>query len=211
MSMWAYSIGTSIGWIVDITTLGATIIYGLASYAVFKDAKNSGTQLEKTTGMVGLVLMLAFALMFLLPHFFSFSSMASKSYILFDLWAILGLLYFRRLVSKDSERKYGHSVLVWFMLLLFVLFTSMMWVSEATKTVTGSDEFAVILETDDYEQRYELMEKINNQAVADCETAGSTIAAGISDYIKGKDTSVLEVFTRADYMMYERKAAMKNS
>ena len=128
---------TAIGWIVDVTTLCATILYGLASYAVFKDAKQSTAKLERTTGIAGLALMVAFGLTIMLPHLFSFSSMATESYMLFDLWAIIGLIYFRKLVLNDTDRRYGHSVLVWFMLLLLVLFASMMWVSEATQKVSS--------------------------------------------------------------------------
>ena len=71
--------------------------HGLASYAVYEDAKSNNIRLERTTGMVGLVLMLAFALMLLLPHLFAFGSMESESDILFDSWAVLGLIYFRKL------------------------------------------------------------------------------------------------------------------
>ena len=358
---------TAIGWIVDITTLSAIIIYGLASYAVYKEAQRNNSRLEQTTGIAGLTLMLIFGLILLLPHLFSFSSMASESYILFDLWAVLGLIYFRRLVLNDTNRQYSHSVFVWFILLMLVLFASIMWVSEATQTVTnsvmkeiqqyyqnahtadgnmiylqeqsrkihstnalftaasfavflvfasiiisnfqimrrreqeqskqlsiaekiattdqltgiknrhayrlkeqeindriatnqidsfalvicdinnlklvndqkghnvgdqyicrscelickifrnspvyriGGDEFAVILENGDYENRYDLLEEINHQTVEVEEATGTTLAVGISDFKKGEDNSFLEVFARADDMMYKRKAEMKQS
>ncbi len=129
---------TAIGWIVDVTTLGATIIYGLVSYTVWQDARQLSLRKERITGMTGLVLMIAFALMLLLPNLLSFKAMESESYILFDFWAILGLVYFRTLVSRHRERQYGHSVLVWMVLLLLVLFASMMWVTRQTETVTYS-------------------------------------------------------------------------
>lgn len=127
---------TAIGWIVDVTTLGATLIYALVSYAVFRDAKKNEDHLEKTTGIAGLVLMLIFVFLLLLPNLLSFSAMESTSYILFDLWAVFGLLYFRGLVVNDRSRKYGYSVLVWVILLLFVLFASMMWVTKETESLT---------------------------------------------------------------------------
>ena len=74
----------------------------------------------------------------------------------------------------------------------------------------GGDEFVVILETEDYEVRQELLEKINRQTIECEEMTGSTIAVGISDFIKGRDKSVLEVFSRADSMMYEKKKEMKS-
>ena len=358
---------TAIGWIVDITNLGAIIIYGITSFAVYKDARQNSIRTEQVTGLAGLILMLSFALTLLLPHLFSFGSMASESYILFDLWAILGLVYFRRLVAKDKERKYGHSFFVWFLLLLFILFASMMWVSEATQKFTGKimeeihtyyqsaqslsdaaaylaeqshrihsinalftvasfgvfiifsliivgnfrimkrredehfsrlriaekravtdqltgiknrhsyhlkelelnekienneiepfavlicdinnlklindekghfwgdqcirrsckiicdvflnssvfriggDEFAVILEGEDYEKRYELLGILNSRTVCDEDNSDASFAVGISEFIKDNDSSVLDVFTRADKMMYKRKTEMKSN
>ena len=357
---------TAIGWIVDVTTLGATIIYGLVSYAVWQDARQLSLRKERISGMTGLVLMIAFALMLLLPNLLSFKAMESESYILFDLWAVLGLIYFRTLVSRHQERQYGHSVLVWMVLLLLVLFASMMWVTRQTETVTystideirlfyessagaaqesaaflkgqssrildtnalytivsfimfivstgiilsnyqimrrrdadhtlqlnnyekkvvtdqltgvknrhayslkekdlneritsgeigafavavcdinnlkqvndreghsagdqciraccrlicnifshspvfriGGDEFAVVLENDDYEHREELVAELNRRN-ADLETrAGSTIAIGMSEYNPDEDESVLAVFARADGSMYRRKNEMK--
>ena len=355
---------TAIGWIVDITTLGATIIYGVVSFAVSKDAKEHGTRIERTTGITGLAIMLLFGVVLFLPHLFSFTSMASESYILFDLWSVAGLMYFRKLVLSDKERRYGHSVFVWFLLLVLVLFTSMMWVSEATQTFTngvmneifghyntaqvadhiylmeqshkihnvnalftvisfavfiifamiiisnfrimskrerehverltvaekrattdqltgvrnrhayhlreeeinnlimhdqidkfalavcdinnlklindckghnlgdvcirksckeicdifknsdvyriGGDEFAVILENDDYDNMHDLIEELSERTVEVDETTSSKIAAGIAEYRKGKDDSFLEVFTRADRKMYEQKRALKS-
>ena len=358
---------TAIGWIVDITTLGATIIYGLVSYAVFKDAKANEIHSAKRTGIMGLYLMVFFGFMLLLPHLFSFSSMASESYVLFDLWAISGLIYFRSLVSSDKERKYGHSIFVWGILLLIVLFTSMMWVSEATQHVTntvineihqyykimynangsftylheqshrihninalftvasfvvfiafalitisnfqimkkrerehfekliiaekkaltdqltgvknrhayhlkeeeinnqiisghikpfaiavfdinnlktlndkrghsagdecivkcsklicdifknsfvyriGGDEFAVVLENEDYENRYELLNELYRRTEETKKDTGSSLAAGISEFKKNIDNSFLEVFSRADDIMYRQKSEMKLS
>ena len=73
----------------------------------------------------------------------------------------------------------------------------------------GGDEFAVVLENDDYEHREELVAELN-QRNADLETrAGSTIAIGMSEYNPDEDESVLAVFARADGSMYRRKNEMK--
>ena len=129
---------TAIGWIVDVTTLGATIIYGLVSYAVWRDARRQCARPEKVTGVAGLVLMVGFVTMILLPKLFFGSLMESESYILFVLWALIGLAVFRVLVARDQSRRYGHSVIVWLILLMLVLFSSMMWVSRMTQNVTDS-------------------------------------------------------------------------
>lgn len=123
---------TAIGWIVDVTTLGSTIIYGFASYAVYQDARRQFQKPETATGLAGTLLMAIFAALLLIPSLMMSGAMASESYMLFTLWAILGLAYFRKLVIKDKENQYAHSVIVWIILLLLVLFASMMWVSRAT-------------------------------------------------------------------------------
>lgn len=123
---------TAIGWIVDVTTLGSTIIYGFASYAVLKNAHSNKVQKETVTGALGTLLMIGFALYLLIPSFFTVDAMASESYILFTLWSILGLIYFRTIVTRDNKNQYAHSIIVWVISLLLVLFASMMWVSKAT-------------------------------------------------------------------------------
>lgn len=124
---------TAIGWIVDVTTLGATIIYGLISHAAFQFARNTKKRLEQYTGIIGLILMVCFVLLLLIPGLLPFHAMETESYILFIIWAVLGLLVFRRLIRKDKTHEYGQSFVVWILLLVLVLFASMMWVSRATE------------------------------------------------------------------------------
>ncbi|MBE6997339.1 MAG: amino acid permease, partial [Ruminococcaceae bacterium] len=358
---------TAIGWIVDVTTLGATIIYGLLSHAVFRHAKLAGNTAEKVTGMLGFLLMLVFLLLLLIPGLLPFDAMATESYFLFIVWAVVGLGYFRHLVRRDSRRQYGSSIVVWVILLLLVLFASMMWVSRETESATqnamseiyayhqthptvtrpdadadtlvflhkqaeriqrtnalftivsfglfflstaimlnnyrdtrllgqqlsaaersattdqltgvknrlsyaqfeealndriesggvsafavvvcdvnglkhvndnqghsagdtcirnacalickvfkrspvfriGGDEFAVLLEGDDYDNRATLLEQIAAQAHQNMTTAGATLSAGMSEYIPGQDDCVHPVFTRADRQMYRNKNAFK--
>lgn len=62
---------TAIGWIVDITTIGSTLIYGFVSAAAFKEARRLKDTHERITGLVGLVLMLVFVAYLLMPNIFS--------------------------------------------------------------------------------------------------------------------------------------------
>ena len=127
---------TAIGWIVDITTLAATIVYALLSFAVFKDAKENAHRLQQTTGIAGLILMLIFVLLILLPNILGTGGMSTESYFLFDLWAVVGLIYFRAILKKNKAHNHERSELVWMVLLLFVLFAFMMWVTQETETIT---------------------------------------------------------------------------
>ncbi|MBO7670915.1 MAG: amino acid permease, partial [Oscillospiraceae bacterium] len=128
---------TAIGWIVDVTTLGATIIYGLISHAVFRHARTEKRRLETATGLAGGMLMIVFIMLLLIPGLLPFHAMETESYVLFVVWALLGLAYFRGLIRRDEKREYGKSMVVWIILLVLVLFASMMWVSRATESAAN--------------------------------------------------------------------------
>ena len=128
---------TAISWIVDVTTLGATIIYGLISYSVWRLARKEGRKTEAVTGVVGMILIFVIALLLLIPGLLPFQAMETESYILFIVWSLLGLVYFRMLVRADHNRDYGQSVIVWIILLILILFASMMWVSRATENAAN--------------------------------------------------------------------------
>jgi diguanylate cyclase (GGDEF)-like protein len=78
----------------------------------------------------------------------------------------------------------------------------------------GGDEFLVILENDDFENRFDLMNEINEKyhenpdMVANNQVA-VTVACGISDFILGADSSFEDVVNKADAAMYARKQQMK--
>lgn len=75
----------------------------------------------------------------------------------------------------------------------------------------GGDEFVVFLKGNDYEARYELMEKLQSQ-VRDNHNAenGVIVAAGMSEYNPEKDQTVSEIFERADKEMYKNKKNLKS-
>ena len=127
---------TAISWIVDVTTLGATIIYGFLSYAVWRDAKNRGDRRELLTGVSGTLLMVGFAVLLLAPKLLSTETMAPESYLLFAFWSVLGLLNFQFVLKKDTSGTYGRSIVVWISLLLVMLFTCLMWASREAHVTT---------------------------------------------------------------------------
>ena len=56
VDVWALSVGSAIGWIVDTTTIVATIIYGFASFAVFKIAKREDNKKELEISSICIVI-----------------------------------------------------------------------------------------------------------------------------------------------------------
>jgi diguanylate cyclase (GGDEF)-like protein len=78
----------------------------------------------------------------------------------------------------------------------------------------GGDEFLVILQNRDLDDLEELLEKFDeqclNESVAiDKENIPVSIAKGFARYDSGKDSSFVDVFNRADDVMYENKREIK--
>lgn len=79
----------------------------------------------------------------------------------------------------------------------------------------GGDEFAVVLEKEDYESREELMREVQDtmakfQDSSLPEQKRVSVAAGMAVYDRNTDTEYGQVFNRADACMYENKARMKH-
>ena len=71
----------------------------------------------------------------------------------------------------------------------------------------GGDEFAVILQNDDYQNREELFIQFRKSRAEICEQVNITL--GLAVYDPHKDISVIDVARRADQEMYENKRSRK--
>ncbi|MBQ6492839.1 MAG: amino acid permease [Erysipelotrichaceae bacterium] len=118
---------TTTSWIVDVTTIGATIIYGFASIAVFKVSGKEGAKINHFISGICLFILVAFLVFLLFPGVFSDYTIETETYVLMAFWSILGLIYFNFVIRKDHDRKYGNSILVWISLLIFVVLNALTW------------------------------------------------------------------------------------
>ena len=73
----------------------------------------------------------------------------------------------------------------------------------------GGDEFVALLRGGDYEQRQALAEELARLSRENRRAGGAVIACGISEYVRGRDQSMADVFDRADALMYANKMALK--
>ncbi|MBQ9599581.1 MAG: amino acid permease, partial [Clostridia bacterium] len=143
---------TTIGWIVDVTTIGSTIVYGFVSASALKQAKKDNDKYTVITGLIGMIVMTAFGLYLLIPELFVLGSIERETYFLFTIWAILGFAFFRYILKQDHENRFGKSIVVWIALLSLILFTSLVWLSKSTMSITNGaldsvhDFFASILD-----------------------------------------------------------------
>ena len=122
---------TAIGWIVDVTTLGATLIYGFVSASAAHLARTRGDKTDRRLGIVGLAVMTGFMLYLLIPNLFITGSMETESYFLFVVWAVFGFIYFRVTLRRDGEKRFGKSIIVWIALLSLILFVSLVWMNRS--------------------------------------------------------------------------------
>ena len=127
---------TAIGWIVDVTTLGATLVYGFVSAAAARLAGDCRDRSERITGLIGIAACIGFGMYILIPNLFGFGMMETESFFLFVVWAVLGFIYFRFILRHDTHKRFGRSIIVWIALLSLVLFVSMVWMNRSILDAT---------------------------------------------------------------------------
>ncbi len=124
---------TAISWIVDVTTVGATIAYVFASASAWKTARENRDKGMMVSGLVGIVVSGLFALAFLIPNIISVKTLSTESYLILAAWSILGFFFFRIILRRDKERRFGRSIVAWVILLGLIIFTSSVWMRQTTE------------------------------------------------------------------------------
>lgn len=122
---------TAIGWIVDITTICAIIVYGLVSHSAFIAAMADGNKPYMVTGVVGVLAMAVLGFIVFLPSLYSTSKIAQETYFLLAIWSVAGFFFLRVIMKRDESDSFGQSVVVWVVTLSFVLFSSTVWRQKA--------------------------------------------------------------------------------
>ena len=81
--------------------------------------------------MAGLLIMIGFGVYLLMANLLTDGTMEPESYMLFVIWSVIGFIYFRIILRKDTENRFGDSVVVWIVLLSIVLFVAMVWMNQS--------------------------------------------------------------------------------
>ncbi|MBO4385090.1 MAG: amino acid permease [Clostridia bacterium] len=123
---------TAISWIVDVTTVGATIAYAFCSAAALKTARQEKSKSGVVFGAVGLAVSVFFALAFLIPNLISVKTLATESYLILAAWGLLGFIVFLCLLKNDKQRRIGRSNVALIVLLGVIIFTSTVWMRQAS-------------------------------------------------------------------------------
>ena len=115
---------TAVEWIVDVTTIGATIVYGYTCFTAYRCAKREGNKTIKMTGLSGTV-----AAVLLSAYLFK-DSLSTESYLIFVVWSVLGSLLFLILLRNDKEARLGKATQVWLWLVSLIAFASTIWIRQ---------------------------------------------------------------------------------
>ena len=115
---------TAVAWIVDVTTIGATIVYGYTCYTAYLCAKRENSLTYKITGLTGMVVAILFSV-----YLFD-DSLSVESYLMFVLWSVLGSLLFLVLLRNDREARLGKATQVWLWLVSLITIASTIWVRQ---------------------------------------------------------------------------------
>lgn len=93
---------TTLGWLVDMSSLGAAIGYAYTSAAAFKHAKAKGDKGIMVTGLIGTIAGIIFAVLLLVPIPGLNCSLGNESYICLVVWTVLGIVFY---VSTKKRRR----------------------------------------------------------------------------------------------------------
>ncbi|MBO4400663.1 MAG: amino acid permease [Selenomonadaceae bacterium] len=158
---------TMISWVVDATTIGATIVYGYVSACAYIIAKREGLPCFKVTGAAGVFFSAVFAMFLLFPNFWSSNILATESYFVLVAWSVFGFVFFQKVFERDEMQRFGKSVIVWIVMLFFIFFGSLMWIRQETDesievAVDNMGEFYQS-ELESYGVKFGIMQKVKEE------------------------------------------------
>ena len=126
---------SAIGWVVDVTTIVATLLYGFISAAAMKSAKANKDKKEFITGLIVVVVMIIFGVALIVPGL-NTGSLEAETYLLFIIWSIFGMIFFHRVISKDHARHFGKAIIVWIVLMSLEIFLGIVWMDKIENAAT---------------------------------------------------------------------------
>ena len=127
---------TAVGWIVDVTTISASIAYGYVSFCTIMVARKEGRRFVMASGIAGVAVATAFMIYFLVPNFWVVDALAPESYFILSAWSVIGIIVFRGAFNRDRHGRLGTTTVAWVVLLFFIFFAGHMWSRQKTRLLT---------------------------------------------------------------------------
>ena len=127
----------TIGWIVDINTVGATICYGYASVCAWKTAKANSNKVVRWTGLIGFVISVCFGLMLVIPTFIGTDTLEAESYFALAIWAVAGFVIFRFVLKYDENKRFANTSIFFIGLMGMIFIILILWMVATTRSTTN--------------------------------------------------------------------------
>ncbi|MEE1158175.1 MAG: amino acid permease [Atopobiaceae bacterium] len=123
----------AIGWVVDVTSVSASIIYAIVCACVIVISHRERNWIAMAMGILGVGISLIFFAYPLLSNLWGMSTLAAESYFFIAAWSMLGLVLYRLVFQNDTRDRFGKSTITWIAMLFLVFFSSTMWVRQSTQ------------------------------------------------------------------------------
>ena len=98
---------TALCWIVDMSSIGAAIGYGYTSLAAFKFAKKESNIGIMVTGIIGVIMSLAFIVLLLVPISMFGCSLGKEPYACLVIWIVIGIVFY--FTAKRNKQDFSNS------------------------------------------------------------------------------------------------------
>ena len=125
-----------LNWFVDLTALGAIIGFGYTSAAAYKLARAEDRGSVRITGLAGLVISAAFAVVQLVPRMAALEAMGSQAFLTLSLWCLMGFVFYWRTVKVTTLSEYSAMSTSGIALFAMLLYAALMWLGT---TLMGRD------------------------------------------------------------------------
>lgn len=120
---------TAIGWIVDVTTIIAALLYGFVAAATMKCARQDNERKYFVSGLIVVISMIVSGVLIIAPGLRS-SSLDSETFLLFILWSVFGMVFFHHVILKDKARHFGKAIIVWIALISLIILLGVIWMDK---------------------------------------------------------------------------------
>lgn len=128
----------------ELTSLGAIIGFGYTSASAWQLARKSGNRLFSVTGILGLVISAAFAVVQLIPKLTAMEMMGSDAYLLLSLWCLLGFMFYLRTLARSDAPATAGASAAGVVLFALLLYSVLMWMG---KRLMAAESVQMVRET----------------------------------------------------------------
>ena len=126
---------SAIGWIVDVTTIIAILLYGFVAVAAMKCAKQDNKKRSFAVGLIVLIAMVASGVLLIIPWMRT-NSLSAETYLLLILWSVFGMFFFHRVIAKDQARHFGKAIIVWVVFISLIVILGIVWMNQIEQQTT---------------------------------------------------------------------------